>query len=173
MDGTEGFPMTSFLPGPGAERAYRDALGTFGTGVTIVTAMAENGPIGITANSFSSVSLRPPLVLWSVDKGSDRFEGFNAARFTAIHVLGHGQADLAMRFAKRRTDAFDGLDWTFGEDGTPLLAGCLSLFECESVANHDGGDHRILVSQVLRVSKAEGSPLIFAGGAFGGFAYDG
>ena len=173
MDGTEGARMTSFLPGPGAERAYLDALGTFGTGVTVVTALAETGPIGITANSFSSVSLRPPLVLWSVDRGADRFEGFNAARFTAIHVLGEGQADLAMRFAKRGADAFDGLDWTLGEDGTPLLDGCLSRFECESVANHAGGDHRILVSQVLRVSLAGGRPLIFAGGAFGGFAANG
>ena len=172
MDGTEGFAMTNFLPGAGAERAYRDALGKFGTGVTVVTAMGPEGPCGITANSFSSVSLEPALVLWSMAKSSERFEIFNNARFCAIHVLGSGQTDLARRFAKNGT-AFAGLDWSQGETGAPLLEGCLSRFECELFANHDAGDHRILVNRVLRVSVADGAPLLFAGGRFGEFAASG
>lgn len=160
--------MTSFLPGPGAERRYRDALGRFGTGVAVVTAAGPDGPCGITVNSFASVSLNPALVLWSVDKASDRFAVFNRAQRCAIHVLCAEQAELAHRFARSGT-AFDGLAWAPGEAGVPLLQGCASRFECELYANHDGGDHRILVNQVLRVCVNGGEPLIFATGRFGRF----
>ncbi|PWR02258.1 flavin oxidoreductase [Meridianimarinicoccus roseus] len=169
MDGTQDFEMTSFLPGPGAERQYRDALGLFGTGVTIVTAQGPDGPVAITANSFSSVSLTPALVLWSVDLKSDRCPVFRDASFSAIHVLDEGQADLALHFAKNGR-AFDGVDWILSEEGVPLLGGCLARFECETVADHPGGDHRILVSQVLRVTRSDGAPLLFAKGGFGRFA---
>lgn len=160
--------MTEFLPGPGAERAFRDALGTFGTGVTIVTTRGPDGPVGITANSFSSVSLRPPLVLWSVDRGSDRFAVFEDAQRTAIHVLGADQSALALRFA-RSGDDFTDLDWQSGEAGVPLLAGCLARFECRRLRNYDGGDHRILLSEVVRVRLGDGDPLLFSRGVFGSF----
>jgi len=168
MDGTEGLAMTTFEPGAEARRAFRDALGRFGTGVTVVTAAAETGPCGITANSFASVSLDPALVLWSVDKGSDRFPVFNAAQHTAIHVLRSDQADLARQFTKGGRD-FAGIDWAPGDGGAPLITGCLTRFECDLVANHDGGDHRILVSRVTRVTLGEGAPLLFAHGRFGSF----
>lgn len=168
MDGTKEFEMTQFLPGPGMERAYRDALGTFGTGVTIVTISGDDGPVAITVNSFASVSLSPALVLWSIDLGSDRCPLFRAAKFSAIHVLGHDQADMAKHFAKSGRD-FAGHDWALSDMGVPLLAGCPTRLECERVADHPGGDHRILVNQVLRVTRAPSAPLLFAGGAFGQF----
>jgi flavin reductase (DIM6/NTAB) family NADH-FMN oxidoreductase RutF len=166
MDGTKEFEMTQFLPGPGMERAYRDALGTFATGVTIVTASAPDGPVAITVNSFASVSLSPALVLWSIDLGSDRCPLFRGARYSAIHVLGQEQAALAKHFARKGRD-FDGQDWSLSDMGVPLLAGCPTRLECELVADHEGGDHRILVNQVLRVTRAPGDPLLFSGGAFG------
>ncbi|MGS4943910.1 flavin reductase family protein [Meridianimarinicoccus sp. RP-17] len=158
--------MTQFLPGPGMERPYRDALGTFATGVTIVTAAAPDGPVAITVNSFASVSLSPALVLWSIDLGSDRCPLFRNATHSAIHVLGREQALLARHFAKNGRD-FNGQDWSLSDMGVPLLAGCPARLECELVADHPGGDHRILVNQVLRVTRAPGEPLLFAGGAFG------
>jgi len=166
MDGTKDFEMTHFLPGPGMERAYREALGTFGTGVTIVTVSGPDGPVAITVNSFASVSLSPALVLWSIDLGSDRCPSFRAAKFSAIHVLGRDQSGVARHFAKNGRD-FDGRDWSLSDMGVPLLAGCPTRLECELVADHPGGDHRILVNQVLRVSRAPGDPLLFAGGSFG------
>jgi len=169
MDGTKDVDMTQFLPGPGMERAYRDALGTFATGVTIVTVAGPEGPVAITVNSFASVSLSPALVLWSIDLGSDRCPVFRRARHSAIHVLGREQAALARHFAKNGRD-FDGQDWAPSDMGVPLLAGCPARLECERVADHPGGDHRILVSQVLRVSRAPGDPLLFAGGTFGQLA---
>jgi len=169
MDGTKEFEMTQFLPGPGMERAYRDALGTFGTGVTIVTVAGPDGPVAITVNSFASVSLSPALVLWSIDLGSDRCPLFRAAKFSAIHVLGRDQAHIAMHFARHGCD-FAGRDWSLSDMGVPILPGCPARLECELVADHPGGDHRILVNQVLRVTRAPGDPLLFAGGAFGQFA---
>lgn len=161
--------MTIFTPGPEAEREYRRALGCFGTGVTVVTTMTPEGPIGFTANSFASVSLAPPLVLWSVAKESDRFRVFDGARHSAIHVLSLPQLALARRFARNGRD-FDGVDWDLNPEGVPVLSGCLARFECEAHANHDGGDHRILVARVRRIELAEGAPLIFVQGHFGAFA---
>lgn len=159
----------SFHPGPGAERQYRDALGRFGTGVAVVTTATPDGPCGITVNSFASVSLRPALVLWSIDRASDRFAAFNTARRSAIHVLSAHQAALAERFA-RSGDDFAGLDWRDDGEGVPLLPGCASRFDCALHASHDGGDHRILVNRVLRFTLENGPPLIFARGRFGRFA---
>ncbi|OSP56406.1 flavin reductase family protein [Pseudoruegeria sp. SK021] len=158
--------MTSFKPGPDTRRLFRDALGTFGTGVTIVTTRGPDGPCGITANSFASVSLDPPLVLWSVDVGSDRARIFCDATHSAIHVLGAHQSDTARHFAKSG-HRFEGLDWSEGETNVPLLHGALCRFDCETVAVHDGGDHKILVSKVLHTTLAPGEPLLFHGGRFG------
>ena len=160
--------MTTFQPGPGAERMYRDALGLFGTGVTVITANGADGPVAITVNSFASVSLSPALVLWSIDVDADRAPAFREAEFTAIHVLSEGQADTARYFARHGRD-FSKTEWEFSDMGVPLLPGCLSRFECERVADHPGGDHRILVSRVLRVTKSDGAPLLFAKGRFGRF----
>lgn len=169
MDGSDIHTMTSFRPAPGTQRQFRDALGSFGTGVTVVTTRGPDGPCAITANSFASVSLDPPLVLWSVDEASDRSEIFATARHSAIHILAQDQVDLACHFARDGFD-FNGIAWTGDENGTPRLQTCLTRFDCETSAVHPGGDHQILVLRVLRVQTAPGAPLLFSGGQFGQFS---
>jgi len=158
-------PVKSFDPATADPREFRAALGRFATGITIVTCMTPTGPLGITANSFSSLSLDPPLVLWSPAKASSRYPHFHAATHYAIHVLGDDQQDLCQAFASSG-DAFDGLDWSQSPTGAPLIAGCLARFECRQVAVHDGGDHAIIVGQVARASTRDGAPLLFSGGRF-------
>ena len=158
-----------FQPGPETHREYRDALGRFGTGVTIVTTGTPVGPIGITANSFSSVSMDPPLVLWSQSKNSKRFPHFAEAEKTAIHVLSEDQTPLCHTFSNPGF-TFDNLDWTLSPDGTPLIEGCLARFECQRYAVHDGGDHVIIVARVLHTTIQDGAPLLVYGGTLGGFA---
>lgn len=158
----------SFDPTLSDDRAFRDALGQFATGVTVVTCATPDGPLGITANSFASVSLEPPLVLWSPAKRSGRYPFYAAADRFAIHVLGKDQHDICRGFA-RSGDYFDPIDWVTGDHGVPLINGCLSRFECEKVAEHDGGDHAIIVARVHRVTTNPGEPLMFYAGCFGGF----
>jgi flavin reductase (DIM6/NTAB) family NADH-FMN oxidoreductase RutF len=148
------------------ERELRDALGRFATGVTVVTTMTPQGPLGITANSFASVSLRPPLVLWSPARKSKRFPAFEAASHFAVHVLSAGQRALAERFAAPG-DAFAGLAFEPGEGAVPLIAGCAARFECRHAAGYDGGDHLIVVGEVLRLERADLPPLIFYRGRYG------
>lgn len=146
-------------------RAFRDALGAYATGVTIVTVPSADGPIGITANSFASVSLDPALVLWSPAKSSKRFNYFSGAPHFAIHILDTHQADVCNGFVKDKA-AFDGLDWVTGDHGVPHIRGCLARFECELHAEHDAGDHTIVVGRVTGASAREGLPLMFQGGRF-------
>lgn len=155
---------------PSAEnsRDYRDALGRFGTGVTIITATTENGPIGMTANSFSSVSLTPALVLWSLGKSAGRFEPFSNAHHYAIHVLFEDQQDMAMQFA-RQGDCFDQYGWNVGDNGVPLIDNTLARFECAQHSVHDAGDHIIIVGEVQRFYCETGAPLLYANGGFGSF----
>lgn len=159
----------SFDPALTDTRAFRDALGRFATGVTIVTCPTADGPLGITANSFASVSLDPALVLWSPAKSSSRYPFFAAAEHFAIHVVGAEQTDICMGFA-RNGNAFDQFDWETGAHRVPLLQNCLSRFECTKTAEHDGGDHTIIVARVTRVTTRTGEPLTFFGGSYGGFA---
>ena len=149
------------------ERKLRDALGRFATGVTVVTTMTPRGPLGITANSFASVSLAPPLVLWSPARKSRRFPAFEAAPFFAIHVLSAGQQGLAERFALPG-DGFAGVTFERGFGGTPLLAGCVARFECRHSAGHPGGDHLIVVGEVLRVEQTDLPPLLYHRGQYCG-----
>jgi len=158
----------SFDPAQDNARDFRAALGRFGTGVTVVTCDAGDGPLGITANSFASVSLDPPLVLWCPAKSSTRYPFFMAADHFAIHVVGADQADLCQAFA-REGNAFDQFDWKKSARGVPLLSNCLSRFECSKVAEHDGGDPSIVIAQVSRVTTREGAPLLFYSGRYGGF----
>ena len=160
--------MKSFVPHADNTRDYRAALGQFGTGVTVVTTQSEWGRIGITANSFSSVSLDPPLVLWSVAKGSKRYPPFSHSRHFAIHVLSADQADICNGFAKD-ADAFEGLDCIENDHGVPLINGCLARFECRKEDVHDAGDHAIMVGRVLNVTLKAGDPLLFHNGKFGHF----
>ncbi|MER8423103.1 flavin reductase family protein [Mesorhizobium sp. M1403] len=141
----------------------RNAFGRFATGVTVVTTGTADGPVAITANSFSSVSLDPPLVLWSIGRHSRRFEAFANSAHYAIHVLAEDQIDLCWRFSKSGTDFAD-LDLSWSEHGVPLLPRALARFECSVADRFPAGDHMILLGRVLELQTQEGLPLLFAGG---------
>jgi flavin reductase (DIM6/NTAB) family NADH-FMN oxidoreductase RutF len=158
----------SFVPDPGNAMAFRGALGQFVTGVTLVTIAGPDGPMGFTANSFSSLSLDPPLVLWSLARSSRRFAHFAEATDFAIHVLGQEQADWPARFGVNGPWANPPDRHT--PEGVPVLPGALARFDCRQYAAHDGGDHLIIVGLVRRVTLEEGQPLVFANGRFGGLA---
>lgn len=148
-------------------KAFRNALGQFATGVTVVTTVDENGNrIGMTANSFSSVSLDPMLVLWSVAKNCKVFREFNEAQHFAIHVLRADQMPISNQFASSCEDRFTGIETTDGIGGVPLLTDYCALFECELEARHDGGDHVILVGKVLNFHNRGDTPLIFHAGRY-------
>ncbi|MBT8154276.1 flavin reductase family protein [Epibacterium ulvae] len=146
--------QTDFVPSAENSRLLRDAFGRFATGVTIVTVASEDGPVAITANSFSSLSLSPPLLLWSIDRGANRFRYFEQAEHFAVHILSAAQKSLCWDVAK---DAFCLRGRALGEngDGVPLLEGALARFECARHAAYDGGDHMICVGRVLRASLSE------------------
>lgn len=158
----------SFEPSAETARAFRDALGRFATGVAVITCNSERGPLGITANSFASVSLDPALVLWSPAKTSKRFDAFTTAENFAIHIMSNEQSDICGGFTKDG-GAFEGYDWHACAKGVPLISHCLSRFECQREAVHDAGDHAIVVGRVTRVSTQVGTPLMFYSGQYGGF----
>lgn len=149
-------------------RAFRDTLGNFATGVTVVTALAPGGePIGLTISSFNSVSLDPPLVLWSLSVDSPSLEAFRRASHYAVNVLAAGQQDISNLFAARNGDRFAGLPVRRGAHGLPLIEGCCAWFECANELQHAGGDHLIFVGRVERFAQGETtSPLIFHGGRY-------
>lgn len=151
-----------------AERTLRDALGMFATGVTIVTTLAPDGaPVGLTVNSFNSVSLAPPLVLWSLAQRAVSLPIFLQAQHYTINVLTVAQRDLAARFAARDVDRWQGVTWSAGHSGMPVLAGAAAVFECQSRSRYPEGDHTILVGEVLHSAHRAGStPLLYHGGMF-------
>jgi flavin reductase (DIM6/NTAB) family NADH-FMN oxidoreductase RutF/DNA-binding MarR family transcriptional regulator len=144
--------------------AFRNALGQFPTGVAVVTATHDGYPIGMTANSFSSVSLAPPLVSWSVAKSSPNHDPFVATEAFAVHFLGADHRDLALRFGSRGADKFAGLTHASGETGAPLIEGLAPIFECRAWARYPGGDHTILVGEVVRMVERNHEPLLFHSG---------
>lgn len=160
----------TFVPQKDDTRTLRDAFGRFATGVTIVTCNSEDGPICITANSFSSLSLDPPLIMWAGDRNSRRFQYFHAARYFSVHVLSAEQAELCFGCSKD-AHALQKIDHEYCENGTPVLPDCLARFECEQHAYHDAGDHVIMVGKVLRASMADGDALTFYAGKLGQFAH--
>ena len=172
-DGTEGFrSMQPFAPGPETARAYRDALGCFGTGVTVVTCRTETGPLAMTANSFASVSLDPPLVLWSPAVASSRHDAFVAAQRFSIHVLGGDQRDLA-RDCAMNGRVFDEALWHTEGTAAPTLRQCLVRFDCLHHAALGAGDHTVVLGRVERVMPGAGAPLLFVQGRDGGFTSGG
>jgi flavin reductase (DIM6/NTAB) family NADH-FMN oxidoreductase RutF len=151
-------------------RDFRSALGMFATGVTIVTAAgADNKPYGFTCNSFTSVSLNPPLVLWSLVLYSSSLSIFQNASHFAVNVLGVSQKALANKFAKSSENKFDGVEWTPGLGNAPLLAGSVANFQCRSVNRYYGGDHVIFLGAVEAYSYGRAEPLLFARGSYGRF----
>ena len=162
-------PLSSFVPNPANPSAFRAALGCFATGVTIVTVASNEGPVAITANSFTSVSLDPALVLWSIDRASRRYPFFGVAPAYAIHVLAADQEDLCWRIA-RDAKGLGPDDFDTNAEGVPVLHDCLARFECTAWANYAGGDHDIMVGQVQRAGyRDSGGSLGFFRGKLGTF----
>ena len=148
-------------------RSLRDALGEFATGVAVVTARAADGqPVGVTINSFASVSLEPPLVLWSLGLQSPSLAVFEACSHYTVNILAADQVELSQRFSQSQNDKFAGIDTIVGAGGTPILPGCSAWFECRNEMHYPGGDHIILVGYVENFSRQEKPPLIFHGGQY-------
>src|SRR5690606_38684730 len=149
-------------------RRFRDALRRFATGVTIITTRTGEGvPIGLTANSFNSVSLTPPLVLWSLNKHSRSLPIFLEAEHYAINVLCAEQMKLASRFASPIENRFAGVEWRAGKSNMPIFDDSVSWFECKSVYQYEGGDHVIFVGEVTDFGYSDRTPLLYAGGNYG------
>lgn len=165
--------MHHFSPDTDNTDALRRAFGQFGTGVTLITAQTPQGPLGMTANSFSSVSLDPPLVLWSAACQSKRHDAFASAEQFCIHVLSEEQNAIAGHFAAQGHD-FAPHAWQTGPNGAPTLAGCLATFHCDLFAVHPAGDHSIIVGQVTHAAMQKGDRdgLLFKRGRFGRFDPD-
>jgi flavin reductase (DIM6/NTAB) family NADH-FMN oxidoreductase RutF len=161
-------PSRQAQPPSFSPQEFRTALGMFATGVTIVTARtAEGKVIGLTANSFNSVSLDPPLVLWSLSQAAASLPAFRAGSHYAINVLAADQKMLAERFALKGLDRFAGVSFVEGTGGAPLLVGAAATFECFNRSRYEEGDHVIFVGEVERCSWRQGaSPLLFHGGQF-------
>ncbi len=147
--------------------SFRQCLGKFATGVSVVTCVDANGdPCGITANSFSSVSLEPPLVLWNIAKVSNSLDAYLQAEHFAINVLSESQEDVSSHFAKSDHTLFDDVLHETSANGSPLLADTIAQFECQTYAIHECGDHHIIVGEVLDYRSTERGPLLFFGGRY-------
>lgn len=162
MDRTVTHPPTTL-----DARHFRDVLGTFTTGVVIVTTLGEDAtPMGLTVNSFNSVSTDPPLVLWSLALKSYSLGAFRAHDHFAVNILSEGQEDMGRVFARSAADKFSGIRFDFGQTGVPVLHGAAAHLECRTYARYPGGDHEIFIGEVL-VAKDHGlPPLVFHRGAF-------
>jgi len=148
--------------------SFRQCLGKFATGVSVVTCVDANGePCGITANSFSSVSLEPPLVLWNIAKVSNSLDAYLQAEYFAINVLAESQEEVSSHFAKSDHTLFDNVQHETSANGSPLLPGTIAQFECQTYAIHGCGDHHIIVGEVLDFRSTARAPLLFFGGRYG------
>ncbi len=151
-------------------RTLRDALGCFATGVTVVSTVNGTGEFfGLTANSFTSLSLDPPLVLFCLDHKALSFDAFHDAGHFVVNVLGEGQEELSAHFARSSVDKWNGLAYETWESGCPVLPDCIAVLECHTVARHEGGDHLIIIGRVERVRYDEGEvrPLLYYKGRYG------
>jgi flavin reductase (DIM6/NTAB) family NADH-FMN oxidoreductase RutF len=148
-------------------RAFRDALGSYPTGVAVITTLDESGKaIGMTVNSFSSVSLDPPLVLWSIDKKSAFFDVFSHADHYAVHVLRSDQKQLSHDFSSEDPDHFAEIEYDKGIANLPLLKSCSALFQCKVRSRYDEGDHVILIGRVLDIRNFPAESLVFVEGGY-------
>jgi len=148
-------------------KEFRAALGTFATGVTVITARAADGTaVGLTANSFNSVSMDPPMVLWSLAKKALNLPVFKSADHWAVHVLAADQEALSGRFARSGEDKFAGLELEDHHAGVPLLKGCAARFQCKTSFQYEGGDHIIFVGEVTAFDRSEHPPLVFHAGRY-------
>ncbi len=141
-------------------RALRDAFGSFATGITLVTTEAESGPVGFIANSFSSLSLDPPLVMWAISKTARRHPVFTAANHFSVHILRADQEDLCKIFTQS-SEGFPTLETDVNEHGVPVLKNYLARFDCEKHAIYSGGDHDIILGKVIRFDSERGPGLVY------------
>lgn len=149
-------------PQPFDYESFRRSCAAFATGITVTTVRGADGsPQGLTANSFTSVSWDPPLVLVCVDKRASVYEHFASAAAYAIHVLSEEQRELSVRFASPGVDRFAGLAWEPGEFDTPVIGGCLAVLECEIVSSVEAGDHTMFLGAVRKTACREGRPLVY------------
>lgn len=149
------------------QRAFRNALGSFATGVTIATTTNGAGePVGVTASSFNSVSVDPPLILWSLAKGSHSQPAFCDSGHFAVHVLAASQEELSNRFARGGGEKFKDVAWSAGQLGSPILDNFAGLFQCRTRYQYEGGDHVILVGEVIDFESRDVAPLLFHGGSY-------
>jgi flavin reductase (DIM6/NTAB) family NADH-FMN oxidoreductase RutF len=149
-------------------RAFRQALGQFATGVAVITAEGAGGqPIGLTMSSFNSVSIDPPLILFSIDRKAFSLQAMTEAKGYAVNILGRDQEHLSNKFARALGDKWEAVEHTLGHEAAPLLAGALAHFECAPYAQYDGGDHVIFVGRVVKFSAYPANePLVFFRGAY-------
>ena len=159
------FPGEAEAPAFSA-RELRDAFGCFATGVTIVTAAGPQGPVGLTVNSFSSVSLDPPLLLFCIDRRTGSLPVFEAAEAFAVNVLGADHQGLAAEFARRGVERFTEARWATAGRDLPILPEATAVFECRRYAVHDGGDHRIFVGRIERLRRVACDPLVVFQGSY-------
>jgi 3-hydroxy-9,10-secoandrosta-1,3,5(10)-triene-9,17-dione monooxygenase reductase component len=147
---------------------FRAVLGHFATGVTVITAIDDGEPVGMAANSFTSVSLEPPLVLFCAAASSTTWPRIQRSGAFCVNILGADQEHVSRLFATRGADRFGSIDWRIGVGGSPVLGDVLAYIDCRIHAEHDAGDHVIVVGQVLDLGvTAESSPLLFHRGAYG------
>ena len=148
-------------------RALRQALGRFATGITVITTRTPAGKLeGVTANSFSSVSLDPPLVLWSLRVQAPSLASFLEAGRFAVNVLSSDQRTLSRHFSTPLADKFADVDWSEGHGGCPLLPDCLARFECDTETTVEAGDHVILIGRIRRLAHRDGTPLLYNAGHY-------
>jgi len=148
-------------------KAFRRALGNFATGVTIMTAKNAGGQkVGVTANSFNSVSLDPPLILWSIDKRSSSYEVFAEASHFAVNILSADQIEISNKFARSKDDKYANVDFELGAGQAPILKECSAVFECERFNIVEGGDHWIIIGRVVNFQDNGRSPLLYHQGAY-------
>lgn len=146
---------------------YRRALGRFATGITIVGARDGAGkPVGLTVNSFNSVSLDPPLIVWSLARHSPTRGAFEQCGHFAVNVLAHDQEWLSRQFAAKIADRFAGVRYADGAGGAPLIEGCCAWFECQNHARYPGGDHVVFIGRVERYARRDVRPLVYHGGRY-------
>ena len=145
---------------------FRRTLGEFATGVTVITAHRDGANYGMTSNSFASVSLDPPLILWSIKRDSQSFPAFETCTHFAVNVLAQDQVKLSQNFARSGPDKFDAVAWSEGQGKAPVLHDVAAVFECTAEGSYDGGDHLILVGRVHRFTRHDRSPLLFAKGRY-------
>ena len=150
-------------------RSFRKTLGCFASGVTVVTTLAPGikEPLGVTVSAFSSLSLDPPLVLFCLGNSTSSLEAFKTFGHFAVNILSEHQRDLSIRFASRSEDKWQGVAWSAGHSGVPMLSGCLGNLECSLVNVVDGGDHQIFIGKVEKLKHQEGgSPLVYFRGSY-------